>query len=128
MLNMDNMTVDELKEALTDVINDRESYPEDSTSKKAIALDELYLDLDTRINTLSEVIEYIRMYIMDDTVRKENFTDIEICCADDNDDANEELKEILNGYSWNDCKAYLLKEAESDLALKLERRGLMIAG
>lgn len=109
------MTADNLREARSDVINARESYPSDSTSRKAIALDEAYLRIDDMINMLDCLAGKIRAYIMDDTVRKENFTDVEICCEDDNEYANEALDEIIGGYTWNDCQRYL-KEEELDIA------------
>lgn len=51
-------------------------------------------------------------YVMDDTVRKENFTDIEICCMDDNEDANEEVINIISKMSDEDCIGYLKSEDE----------------
>lgn len=104
------MTLDKLKDILTDVINARESYPEDSTNRKALELDGLYLKLDDVIGGLKNIVEKIRVYVMNDTVRKENFADVEICCEDDNYYANDVVKEILDGYSWNDCMKFL--EAE----------------
>lgn len=51
-------------------------------------------------------------YVMNDTVRKENFTDIEICCADDNEDANEEVINIILKMTDEDCIKYLKNENE----------------
>lgn len=47
------MTLEQLEDALTDVIDAREGYPENSMSKNALELDELYLEIDTRINAIN---------------------------------------------------------------------------
>ena len=105
-----NMSVSELQDVLADVINAREAYPTDSLNKKALSLDEKYITITDLIGGLKVLIEKIRDYVMSDTVRKENFADVEICCEDDNDYANGEVRKILDAYTWNKCKEYLNKE------------------
>lgn len=51
---------------------------------------------------INKLKEKVKEYIMDDTTRKEDFTDIEICNMYDNDDANCELNKILESYSDQD--------------------------
>ena len=61
------MTLEQLEDALTDVIDAREGYPENSMSKNALELDELYLEIDTRINAINageETCNYNNMQIM----------------------------------------------------------------
>ncbi len=105
--NLNDMSVAELQDTLTDVINAREAYPDNSLNKKALKLDEEYIRITDLIEGLKNLIEKIRVYVMNDAVRKENFTGVEICCEDDNEYANEEIREILDAYTWNKCKDYL---------------------
>ena len=44
-MNVKNMPTEELEELLTDVIDEREGFPEDSMSERAQELDELYSDV-----------------------------------------------------------------------------------
>lgn len=48
---------------------------------------------------MNELLEKAKQLVMNDTVKKEIFTDIEICCTDDNILANEICKNILSQYS-----------------------------
>jgi len=57
-----------------------------------------------------QYIEQLREYIMDDTVRKERFTDIEICCEDDNEYANKVLDEKLKELTWEDFEQIAKEE------------------
>ncbi len=101
------MTQDELGEVLYDVICKREDYPQNSGSKKALALDEEYWEITNILGELKQFVAKIREFVMSDTVRKENFSDIEICCEADNEVANDEVEEILEKYSYNDCINYM---------------------
>ena len=108
MIKHNRMTLDELNEHLTNVINARESYPEDSMNKKAIALDEDYLNTTNAITTLTKLITDVKAWISDDIHRKEIFTDIEICCEDDNIDANDTMDEIIEErYTIDICNQFL---------------------
>lgn len=46
------MTLEQLEEALYNVVDAREGYPENSANKDALELDELYLEIDNRINAI----------------------------------------------------------------------------
>ena len=50
--------------------------------------------------------------IMEDTTSKERFTDIEICCEDDNETANDIVYDVVGGWSDQDCIDFL--EARKD--------------
>jgi hypothetical protein len=50
LTNLSELTEDELQEALTDCINEREAYPEDSMDPKAIELDDLYGAINNEIS------------------------------------------------------------------------------
>lgn len=63
-----------------------------------------------------QYIEQLREYIMDDTVRKERFTDIEICCEDDNEYANKVLDEKLKELTWKELEQIAREE---DLTFKM---------
>ena len=43
------MSDDQLRELLTDVINEREGFDEDDMSERALYLDDLYLDIDNEL-------------------------------------------------------------------------------
>lgn len=105
-----DMSIEQLEEALKDIIDAREAYPEDSMNRKALALDDAYGRVEFMITTLKGLIDKIHNYVMADTVRKENFSDIEICCEDDNEEANTIIEELLEEYTWNQCKQYLSEE------------------
>lgn len=110
MKDFNDMTLDRLHEELTDNINERESFPENSRAKRAAELDDEYGELDGCIWRLEKLVEGIKSYVMEDTVRKENFSDIEICCEEDNLFANEEIENILDEYTLNNCVEFLSKE------------------
>lgn len=108
MINHDSMTLDELQDHLTNVINARESYPDDSLNKKAIALDEDYLNTTNAITTLTTLMDKVKAWIREDTHRKEIFTDIEICSEEDNIDADVTIDEIIdNSYTIHTCMAFM---------------------
>ena len=46
------MNFEQLEEAFYNVIDAREGYPEDSQSKNALELDDLYMEIDNRINAI----------------------------------------------------------------------------
>lgn len=56
--DLKDMTYEELKDYLTNIINDRESYPEDSTDERALYLDELYWDTANAIEYMNYVKEW----------------------------------------------------------------------
>lgn len=108
MTKHNKVTLDELNDHLTNVINARESYPEDSLNKRAIALDNDYLETTNAITTLTQLIADVKAWISDDTHRKEIFTDIKICCEDDNIDANDTMAKIIDErYTIDICNQFL---------------------
>lgn len=46
------MTLEQLEEALYDVVDAREGYPENSMSKNALELDDFYWEIDSRIGAI----------------------------------------------------------------------------
>lgn len=53
--DLKNMTDDQLKELLTDVIDEREGFAEDDMSERATYLDDLYQDIDNELASRKEV-------------------------------------------------------------------------
>lgn len=47
--DLKSMNEDQLKELLTDVIDEREGYAEDDMSERAMYLDDLYMDIDNEL-------------------------------------------------------------------------------
>jgi hypothetical protein len=70
-----------------------------------------------------QYIEQLREYIMDDTVRKERFTDIEICCEDDNEYANKVLDEKLKELTWKELEQ-IAKEEDLDFKMPAPNEGI----
>lgn len=58
-------------------------------------------------NRLELIRNEIRDYILADTTRKEDFVDFEICCEEDDLDANSEIDEILDDWTEEQCLQYL---------------------
>ncbi len=102
-----NMTVEDLKDALFDVINEREAYPENSRNKKALRLDSQYLMLDDTLGGLKNLISRIKDHITSDKERFEAFTGMSIGSAEDKEEAEGLLDEALSEYSSNDVTKYL---------------------
>lgn len=57
--------------------------------------------------SIDDLREQVRMYIMDDTHRKENFADLEICTEDDNYVVNDIILDMMQDFTADDCQAFL---------------------
>lgn len=112
-IDIEGMNAEELDDFLTNIINSRENYPENSTNKKALKLDDMYTEVSNMISEISEMISIAREYITDSIQRLEEFSDIEICNSDDNTYAHEEMDRILDEMSFKDLSD-MTKRMNSD--------------
>lgn len=66
-----------------------------------------YVRASQTLESADNLREQVRMYIMDDTHRKEDFADQEINTEDDNYEVNDIISEYLKRFSPADCRAFL---------------------
>ena len=95
--NLEYMSLDEVQAKREQIT--KENCPKEY-DKEFVLVDDF---LDELLTLQQKVFELVTF----DTVRKEKFTDIEICCEEDNELANEKVRNELKGWSYNRCKQYV---------------------